>query len=148
MRTIHQTHRRCSAFSLTEALVSMALGLITMGGLIGGFLQSAMEAEWSSYSLAAQAQALRGVEQTRAAKWDRLGFPAVDQVVPENFPVRVEILDIPMRGDNIVYVTNFTTITSVSANPPLKLVRVDSVWGFPNRGLFTNSALTYRAPDQ
>jgi hypothetical protein len=148
MRINQSARRNQLAFTLTEAIVSLTLSLVTIGGLVSGFLQSATESEWSSYSLAAQSQAIRSLEQVRAAKWDPLGFPAVDQVVPVNFPPRIEILDIPMRGDNIVYVTNFTTIASVSANPALKLVQVESVWCFMNRGLFTNTAFTYRAPDQ
>jgi len=147
-----RVNQRCSrsqhGFTLSEALVSLALSLVTISGLVSGFLQSAYQSEWSSYSLAAQAQAVRGLEQVRAAKWDPLGFPPVDQAVSENFPVRIEILDIPMRGDNIVYATNFTTIITVSTNPPLKLVQVDTVWAFLNCGLFTNTAFTYRAPDQ
>jgi len=46
------------------------------------------------------------------------------------------------------YATNFTTITSVSANPPLKLIRVDCVWSFMKHGIFTNTLVSYRAPDQ
>jgi hypothetical protein len=141
-------HCRNAAFSLAEALTAMALALISIGGLVSGFMQSSHEAEFSSYSLAAQSQALRGLEQVRAAKWDPLGFPQVDQVMGSNFPPRVEILDVPMRGDNITYVTNFTAISVVSADPPLKLIRVDSVWRFMERGMFTNTAATYRAPDQ
>jgi hypothetical protein len=30
----------------------------------------------------------------------------------------------------------------------LKQIRVDCVWRFMSRGLFTNTTLTYRAPDQ
>jgi Tfp pilus assembly protein PilV len=137
-----------SGFTLVEAITSVCVAVIMITGVVNGFLQSAEQAEQSSYSLAAQAQAIRGLEQTRAAKWDNLGFPSVDQVVTENFPLRVEILDVPMRGDNIVYVTNFTTVATVSADPPIKLVRVDAVWSFLDRALHTNSAWTYRAPDQ
>jgi type II secretory pathway component PulJ len=149
MRIIIQDRtQRDSGYSLAETVVSLAVSMIMLSGLISGFLQSAQTSEWSSYSLSAQSQALRGVEQVRAAKWDPLGFPSVDQITSGNFPVRVEILYIPMRGNNIAYVTNYTTITTVSSDPPLKMVRVDAVWGFFHRGLFTNSAFTYRAPDQ
>jgi hypothetical protein len=129
-------------------VVSLALSAVTVSGIVAGFMQSLSESDRSGLSLAAQAQAVRGLEQTRAAKWDPLGFPAVDQVVSGNFPVRVEVLDVPMSGSNLTYGTNYTTITPVSDNPPLKLVRVDCVWSFMNRGVFTNTASTYRAPDQ
>jgi Tfp pilus assembly protein PilV len=148
MITKSNRRRTDGGFSLAEAVTAMAVALITIGGLVSGFMQSSREAEYSSYSLAAQSQALRSLEQVRAAKWDPLGFPQVDQVWGSNFPMRVEILDVPMRGDNITYVTNFTTITVVSTDPPLKLIRVDSVWRFMERGMCTNTAATYRAPDQ
>lgn len=147
---IIKSNKRCHwvGFTLVEAVVAMAVALISVGALVSGFIQSSHEAEFSSYSLAAQSQAVRGLEQTRAAKWDPLGFPQVDQVVGANFPPRVDVLDVPMRGDNITYVTNFTTITVVSTDPPLKLIHVDSVWRFMERKVVTNTAATYRAPDQ
>jgi hypothetical protein len=111
-------------------------------------LQAAKIAEWSSYSLAAQSLAIEGLEMARAAQWNPLGNPPVDELVSANFPVRVAIMDIPVSGDNIVYATNWTTIATISTTPALKLIRVDTVWSFPRRGLFTNTIATYRAPDQ
>lgn len=67
MRVHFKRRSRPCGFSLAEALASLAVSLVTIGGLVGGFLQSAQESEWSAYSLAAQAQALRGLEQVRAA---------------------------------------------------------------------------------
>ena len=92
--------------------------------------------------------AMRRLEQTRAAKWDPLAYPSVDDVVQSNFPVTITNLDIPLNGTNAVYATNTTTITLISTNPPLKMVRVDCVWSVLSRGPFTNSLITYRAPDQ
>ena len=34
----------------------------------------------------------------------------------------------PFSKTNIVYVTNYTSILTVSTNPPVKMVRVDCVW--------------------
>ena len=65
-----------------------------------------------------------------------------------NFVTQAAILDVPISGENITYATNFTVISLVSANPPLKMVRVDCVWPFKGQGLFTNTLITYRAPDQ
>ena len=140
--------RANQGFSLTEMIVSMAVAGIMVGGMVNGFMQSAQQAEWSSYSLAAQNQALRGLEQVRAAKWDLYAYPSVDQVVSTNFPGFRDVLDVPRAGGNITYATNRFTITTVSTDPPLKFVRVDCVWRFMNRGYYTNSAFTYRAPDQ
>src|SRR5262249_43833867 len=134
------SNKRNGGFSLAETVMSLALTATMIIGVVTGFLQSSQEAEWSSWSLAAQSQALRCVEQTRAAKWDPQGYPAVDELLSTNFPVRVGVLDIPMSGNNITYVTNRPTITLVSVTPPLKMIRVDSTWSFMNRGVFTNRA--------
>lgn len=133
---------------MVEVLVSLVLAVLSTGGIVSGYILSANRAEWSAYSLAAQSLAMQRVEQARAAKWDPSAFPSADDLQSTNFPLAVEILDIPISGTNIVYATNLTTITTVSANPPLKMVRVDCVWRFTNRGLFTNTVATYRAPDQ
>lgn len=135
-------------FTLMEVVISTSLGALTIGATIYGYVMSTRRAEWSGYSLAAHSLAMQGVEQARASKWDTLGNPPVDQLVSSNFPVRVNILDIPISGTNIVYATNFTTIATVQANPPLKLIRVDTVWRFMSKGPFTNTVVTYRAPDQ
>jgi type II secretory pathway pseudopilin PulG len=148
VKILLKSNKKSGGFSLAETVVSLALTATTIIGVVTGFLQSSQEAEWSSWSLAAQSQALRCLEQARAAKWDPQGFPAVDEVLSTNFPVRIEVLDIPMSGNNVTYVTNRTTISTVSVNPPLKMIRVDSTWSFMNRGVFTNRAFTYRAPDQ
>ena len=137
-----------TGFTLTEVLVSMLVAGIMIVGLISSFIQSHRQAEWSAYSLAAQSLAMQSLEQARTAKWDPYATPPVDQLVASNFPVRVEVLDIPISKTNIVFATNRTTIQTISATPPLKQISVQSTWGFLNRGVFTNSVVTYRAPDQ
>jgi hypothetical protein len=91
---------------------------------------------------------LQPIEQARGAKWDPYANPPVDEVVSTNFPVAWHILDIPISGTNIVYATNRVTIRWVTAAPPLKEISVQTTWRFFNRGLFTNTTVTYRAPDQ
>jgi type II secretory pathway pseudopilin PulG len=135
-------------FTLQEVVISLMLSGLTIGGLILGYVMSTQRAEWSAYSLAANSLALQGLEKARAAKWDLRAFPVIDQLVPANFPQQVDILDVPIAGTNIVYATNITTITTISANPPLRMIRVDCVWPFMDQGVFTNTAATYRAPDQ
>lgn len=137
-----------SAFTLTEVAISMAISALMVGAIITGYTLSARRAEWSAYSLAAQSLAMQRLEQTRATKWDPAAWPAVDELVSSNFPIRIEILDIPISGTNIVYATNVTSITLLSANPPLKLIRVDCSWRFMSRGPYTNSLTTYRTADQ
>ena len=134
---------------MAEVAIALAISALVLWGLIYGFIVSTQRAEWSAYSLAAQSLANQRLEQTRAVKWDPLKWPPdPDKLVSANFPSTPEILDIPISGGNIVYATNYTTITDVAGTTPLKLILVDCVWSFPNRGLFTNTIATYRAPDQ
>lgn len=137
-----------SAFTLVEVIMSISVAAITIGGIIAGYTMSARWAEWSSYSLAAYSLAMQKLEQTRAAKWDPQGFPAVDELVSSNFPVQFDVMDIPVSGTNVVYATNTTTITTLSASPDLKMIRVDCTWMFMSRGPFTNTVMTYRTADQ
>jgi len=136
------------AFTLPEVVIATAVTSTVIGASIYGYTLSAKRAEWSAYSLAANNLAVQGIEQARSAKWDPLGFPPVDELVSTNFPTRTNMLDIPVSGTNIVYATNITTITMLSTNPSLKMIRVDCVWPFISRGRFTNTVITYRAPDQ
>ncbi|MCX6902628.1 MAG: hypothetical protein NTW03_03960 [Verrucomicrobia bacterium] len=132
--------------SLIEVVMSLAVAGIMVGGLVSGYTQAVRVAEWSAYSLAANQMALQGLEQVRAAKWDPAG--GVDLIANSNFPARVEILDIPTNKTNIVYATNYISIATVSTTPPLRMIRVDCIWRFFNRSLYTNTVFTYRAQDQ
>jgi hypothetical protein len=140
--------RGALAFTLVEVVLSLGTAALMVGGLVAGYMQAVKVAEWSAYSLAANALALQGLEQTRAAKWDPRAYPASDLLVSANFPNRVEILDIPISKTNLVYATNRTTIRTVSTNPPLRYVQVDCTWAFVRRGVFTNTVCSLRAPDQ
>lgn len=145
----HQSHRRSTAgITIVEVVLSLAIMGISFGAIITGYIISARRAEWSAYSLAANSLAMQRLEQCRAAKWDLLTTPVTDELVASNFTAQASILDVPISGENITYATNFTTISTLSANPPLKMIRVDCVWPFKGQGLFTNSLITYRAPDQ
>lgn len=138
----------CRAFTLVEVVIAIAIAALSIGGVIYGYVNSAQRAEWSSYSLAAQSMAMQRIEQARACRWDPRGFPPRDELVNSNFADQVLALDVPMSGTNIVYATNRTTISVITAAPPLRMIRVECVWRFQERGLFTNLIVTYRGPDQ
>ncbi len=140
--------RSDAAFTLAEVVMSAAIAAMTVSGIIYGYTQSSKRAEWSGYSLAAQALAVQRLEQTRASRWDP--DSAVDQLVGTNFTTQTLVLDIPVIGTNAAYATNVTTITAISAVPPLlRMVRVDCIWKFPTTGrVFTNTVATYRSPDR
>jgi type II secretory pathway pseudopilin PulG len=145
---IHSRSRSIGAFTLTEVVFSLALIGLMAGGIINGYIQSARVTDWQAHSLAAQSLAMQRVEQCRAAKWDTRSFPVVDQLVASNFPAVTERMDLPTVSTNASYATIYTTITTVSASPPLRMMQADCVWRFPGRGWFTNTIVTYRAPDQ
>jgi type II secretory pathway pseudopilin PulG len=139
---------RKSAFTLAETVVSIAIGGLVVAGVVSGYTWTLRRAEWSAHSLAANSLAQQRLEQTRAAKWDTLASPPVDQLVASNFPPTIEVLDIPVSGTNVVLATNITSITVISTDPPLKSIQVDCVRAFHNGRVFTNSIATMRAPDQ
>jgi type II secretory pathway pseudopilin PulG len=135
-------------FTLPEVVTAAALALVSFGGIVYGYVVSTRWAEWSAYSLAAQSLAAMRVEQARASKWDPRGWPPYDELTTNNFGQTIEVLDIPVSGTNVVYATNTVTIRQLSTSPPLRMIRVDCVWSFQNRKVFTNTVVTYRAPDQ
>lgn len=133
---------------MAEVVVSIGVGGLMFGGILTGYVQSAQQAEWSAYSLAAQSLAMQRLESVRAAKWDPQASPPIDMVEAANFPALVEALDVPVGGGNSVMATSTVHVTTISADPPLKMISVQTVWPFRSRGVFTNTTATYRAPDQ
>lgn len=163
--------------TIMEVAISISVAGIAIVGVVNGYVFTAKRAEWNAYSLAAQSLAMQQLEQTRAAKWDQLASPPVDELVASNFIDQVNILDIPVTGNALagtlaaqfpkprtncstiinqattngitfVFATNYISIWSVTTNPPLKGIRVDCVWSFMGRSTHTNSIVTYRGPDQ
>lgn len=145
---IHIRPNQVKGFTLTEVVFSLALIGLTAGGIINGYVQSARMTDWQAHSLAANSLAMQRVEQCRAAKWDTRSFPPVDQLVASNFPAITRQLDLPVASTNASYATVYTTISDVSTNPLLRMIQADCVWRFTSRGTFTNTVVTYRAPDQ
>jgi hypothetical protein len=138
----------CGGLTLMEVVFSLAIVALTIGSVVTGYVFAAQEMEGAACSAAAEFMAQRRVEQARAAKWDALADPPVDELVGSNFPVVMAALDIPVAGNNPRYATSTTSIAVISNDPPLKLIRVDCVWSLSSRGPFTNTVATWRAPDQ
>lgn len=147
MRTKGRNLKRCLAFTLMEASIASAIAAMMFGGIIYGYIMSNRSAEWSAYSFAAQSLALQRLEQTRAAKWDPDATPVVDQLQGTNFLLDFKILDVPLTGTNITYATNVTTISTISTYPPLRMISVETTWQFIDGKIYTNTIVTYRAPD-
>jgi hypothetical protein len=143
---------RSRAFTLAEVAVSLGISVFLIASMITGLMQTAREADWCAYDLAAQNLAQSGIEQFRAASWDPAGL--VDNCSQTNFPtVWTNILDVPVVGTNFVYATNQWTITDVgTAAYPLRMVRVDCTWApkltSSTIAVYTNTAVSLRAPNQ
>jgi type II secretory pathway pseudopilin PulG len=146
LRSPHQV--AASGLTLVEVVVALGISTMAIAGIISSYLFSIAAAQKSTLSMAASAQAIRRVEETRSAKWDTSSWPQVDQLVQTNFQDEVVVLDHGAAGNGITYGTNSTQILLVSLNPPLKKIHVDCVWNFKGTRLITNSVETCRAPDQ
>jgi hypothetical protein len=58
-----------------------------------------------------------------------------------------DIMDIPVSGAPF-YVTNYIKLICINNSPQLREVWSQCVWVFPPTGhLYTNTVITYRAPD-
>ncbi len=137
---------RNSGFTLAELVITTGVAALVVHGIILSYVMSAQRAEWSAYSLAAHSLAMQSVEQARAAKWDPQAWPLSDELGVTNFS-RTDTLDVPVTGAPQI-ATNFVSVTTAQTNPPLRQIRADCVWAFGSRGVFTNTIVTLRAPDQ
>lgn len=162
---IQKTARRnVPGFTLVEVLISFVIFGMTTAGLIYGYTVANRLAEWSSLSFAAQSFASQGTERARAANWRPRDYPpATGPGTMDELPAstagqpvitNVDYFDVPTKGDPSeadfdMWVTNYVWISNVSTNPPLRLIRSDSIWKFPLTGeIYTNTIILLRAPDQ
>ena len=146
-----------AAFTVVEVVISIAILALVMGGMIKGYIQTNRQAEWSSFSLAAQSFASQWAEQTEAEKWDThtdltgTGYGTSNELLATNY-TRTNSMLIPGTGQSVI-VTNYISITSVCASPQVRQIRVDCVWQFPlattwatnnNSAIFSNTVITWR----
>jgi hypothetical protein len=135
---------------------------MVFAGILTGYIQSAKRAEWTGYSLAAQAYGIQQLEQARAAVWDVSSTTNVNQLTNLNMigwsfsgnawkGYTWTNIDIPYSGSNFIRATNFVVVSNVTISvlPPVSVqsVRVDTVWRYQYKN-FTNSMMNYYAPDQ
>jgi type II secretory pathway pseudopilin PulG len=139
------------AFTLAEVVVSMAMAAVAVGGIIASYLMAAQRSEWTTASLAAGQLAMDRMAQLRNARWELKweGDPSrTNEVVEGVFVDPPEPLDIPLTGTDPLLATNHVTVTRLAVDRPVFLLRVDCVWSLLSRGPFTNTVVSYRAPDQ
>ena len=135
------------AFTLIEVAVALAISVLVMAGMFQGYTMSSRRAQFASYSLAASATAMKQMEKIVASQWVISGMSVTNIFSPTLTTVQTNALGMPSNGTNLVYATNFTTVTQISTNPPYVMIRVDCVWNFMGLGIFTNSLGVIRGPD-
>src|SRR5262245_10911707 len=155
MRVNHLQHKPLktvpsgeAGMTLAEVVVAMGIAGLAIAAIVNGYTFSTNSAQKAAMALAANARALERIEETRSAKWDISAYPAVDLLVPTNFPTRVVTLDKSGLGGVITTATVQTEITLISSTPPLKRIRVSCIWRYKGSPAITNGIETFRAPDQ
>jgi hypothetical protein len=134
-------------------------------GILTAYIQSARQAEWAGYSLAAQAIGIQQIEQARSGVWDysinkneltnlnllSWTYNATSKV---GKGYTTNVLDVPISGTNAVIATNFVTVKLLNltglTNTQIQMVTVDTVWPFQTatgRRMFTNRTASYFGPD-
>ena len=136
------------AMSLVEVLVATAMAGLAIGAIVTGYSFCANSVDYTANSMAANARAIERLEEMRSAKWDTAAYPAVDQLIAINFPIKTVTLDVSGSGVGVTEATIQTTISDISTKPPLKRLRVDCVWNYKGVRDVTNTVETCRAPDQ
>jgi type II secretory pathway pseudopilin PulG len=164
--------KRNSGFTLAEVVTAIGIVAMVFGSMMVAYTQATRRAQWSGYSMAAQALAIQQVEQARSAQWDPSAntnqifeLLTVLQSPSTISPSGTTLggitgytwtnLDLPSSGSNFVRATNFVIIRMFTINVSnlpvqIQMIRVDTVWPFTWRNatrLFTNTICTYTAPD-
>jgi prepilin-type N-terminal cleavage/methylation domain-containing protein len=142
-----------AAFTLPEVMVALVILVLVFSAIITAYIQSSYRAEWSGMSLAAQAAAIQQLEAAKSAVWDTLQTPVMNQIIQLPTVTSV-LLDLPVTGTNVVYATNYTTITPINYGAAsaysVYFVQVNTAWPFRWKNqtvYFTNTVADYFAPE-
>jgi|ERR1035437_2225178 hypothetical protein len=141
---------RTGAFTLVEVVISTFIIMLVFGAIISSYIQTAYRAEWTGFSLAAQAAGVQQLESAKCAVWDPRQMPVQDEI--KKLPlVTSTLLDLPVSGTNMVYATNYTTVTLMQNGVYSNyFILVNTVWPFCSKGkttYYTNTVADYFAPD-
>ena len=141
---------RSSAFTLAEVVISVAIITLVIAAVITVYVTTCYRAEWTGLSLAAQAAAAQQLEAAKAAVWDPPQLLVKDEI--SQLPLVTSVLlDLPVSGTNLVYATNYTTLTLITNGIYSNyLVKVDAVWPFRWKNqivYYTNTIAGYYAPE-
>jgi hypothetical protein len=90
---------------------------------------------------------MQQMESIVAATWVVSGTSVTNIFSPSLTSTQINALCVPSSGTNIVYGTNYATVTQLSTYPPYVMVKVSCVWNFMDMGTFTNTVGVLRSPD-
>jgi hypothetical protein len=159
--------RGTAAMTFMEVMMAFFIVAMVFGAIINGYISTSIRGQWTGYSLAAQSMGIQAIEQARAAKWDT-GINQLTNLAMSGFSYNsttftatgytTNILDVPMKTNNLILATNFISIRMFNENNnstipvQLQMIRVDTVWPFVGWGHFsmtyyTNTICTLIAPD-
>lgn len=161
-----RTKQSCG-FTLAEVVMAVAVVMLIFSGIILAYTQAAYRAEWTGYSLAAEALATKQIEQARSGRWDPANFQGTAArndmysllLLNSNLTAAGVFtgyswtnLDLPSNGGNYARATNYVTVKPIVSGylGSNIMIRVDTVWSFRWRTstrLYTNTIATYFAPD-
>ena len=152
-----------------EVLFALFIVVLVFGAIINGYLVSSIRGQWTGYSLAAQSLGLQTLERVRSATWDiatgnnqvtnlTLYGRSWDSGTQTLTGYTTNILGVPYKSSSPILATNNVTIQTLYENNnsglpvQIMLIRVDTIWPFTDWGKFnvnyyTNTVLTYQAPD-
>jgi type II secretory pathway pseudopilin PulG len=135
------------AFTMIEIAVALGVSVLVMAGMFQGYTMASRRAQFSTFQLAAQAMAMQQMESIVAATWVISGTSVTNIFSPALTNTQVNALCLPSSGTNLVYATNYATVTQISTYPPYVMVQVSCVWNFMGLGTFTNTVAALRSPD-
>jgi type II secretory pathway pseudopilin PulG len=130
--------------TLVEVVVALAIAVVTVAGIVSGYIYCTNSAVKAELFQAAHAKALERLEQARSATWDI--YADTDDLVASNFLDEVVVLDLPGTNAAGTSATIQTVIAQISTSPPIRSIHVDCIWQSQAGELLTNSVETIRAP--
>jgi hypothetical protein len=126
--------------------MAAAVAALLCTAVVESYVIGSRRSQYAAFSLAANMQAIRQIEQVIFANWipsygvTNIFNPALTNIVAAN-------LEMPVAITNMATCTNYTTITQLSTNPPYLMIRVDCVWSFNGLGTYTNTVAVLRGPN-
>jgi type II secretory pathway pseudopilin PulG len=132
--------------TMVEVVVALAISAVLLAGIFGGYMMISRRAIYASYSGAANALAMKQMEQIVSASWIPT-YGVTNLFNPALTNSQTNLLGMPGVTNNLIYATNYASLTQISQVPPYVMIRVDCVWGFMDMGTHTSTVAVLRGPN-